>query len=78
MGNYDDYIKSINQMRETLETRNVFQQGLGLPPDINKNAEIGLDMVKTEMLLHIADDLKRIADSLEKLVSKEEKTNDTK
>lgn len=69
MSNYDDYIQSLTMLRNNLEAGNAFKQSLGLPPDINKNATVGLDIVKTEMLLHIADDLKRIADSLEKLTT---------
>ena len=90
MSNYDDYIQSLTMLRNNLEESNAFRQNLGLPTDINKNATIGLDIMKTEMLLHIADEVKRIADSLEKMTSlslyedkgarkeEENKENDTK
>lgn len=71
MGYYDDSKEYLNELGDTFAKNTDLKVKLGMTEssDYYKPVEYGLNFCETKTLLHIADELKRIADSLEKLVS---------
>ena len=71
MGYYDDYSKHLNELGESFAKNIALKTALGMTKssEYSQAVEVKLKFCETETLLHIADELKRIADSLEKLTS---------
>jgi len=71
MGYYSENIEYISKVEEAAAKYICLKGELGLAnsSENDRDAKLMLNFCETKMLLHIADDLKRIADSLEKLAS---------
>ena len=71
MGYFDDYSKYLNELGDSFSKNTALKMELGLTKnsDYYQAVETALKSCEIETLLHIADELKRIADSLEKLTT---------